>query len=184
MAFVTTVSAQTTSNEVLNIDTREKEISSQLSNRSYFSNDTEIAENIRIQIEEDMEKEITSSVEKALQEERSLISLTSNSVYLSTDKTFYNSNNGDNGESTWGVAPRFYGSDYISSSNKARAASLVGPGGYGGAEAWSWIGTSFHVDGEGSQTANIRMAGYLYGLTSAAAGGSSSSTVHLVLKDS
>lgn len=39
------------------------------------------------------------------------------------------------------------------------------------------------MSGSGSRAANIRMAGHVYGLTSAGAGGSSSTNVCLVVKD-
>lgn len=115
---------------------------------------------------------------------------TRGSVYLGTDKTFYgngktfyDADTGDKGTSKRGAAPRFYGSEYNLSANKDTAASVVGPGGYGGAGAWCGAGKPFHVSGSGSQTANGMMSGHLYGLATAVAGGSSNSNVDLVVKD-
>lgn len=178
---VPAVGAQTTVLDASEIGTEEKEVISQLSETEDFSKNTEAAEKIRKEIEQEMEKEIDASVESSLQGET--IQLTGGSVYLGTDKTFYDADTGDKGTSTWGLAPWFYESEYYLSTKKDEAASLVGPGGYGGAGAWCWVGKSFHVYGSGSQTANVMMPGHLWGLTTAFAGGSSNSNVDLVVKD-
>ena len=185
--FVVTASAESIE-KTSDISAKEKEIASQASNNSYSDTDLKEAENIRMQIEKEMESQITASVENAINSSKNTKTLSgtlaTNTVTLGTDKTFYSANTGSSGKSKWGVAPIIYGSGYTTSSNKATGATVVGPGGYGGGGAWSWVGTSFYVSGTGSRTANIRMSGYIEGLTSAAAGGSSSSKVYLVLKDS
>ena len=107
----------------------------------------------------------------------------SSTVYLGVDKTFYYSDCGDTGTSRWGVAPAWYGSEYYLSNNKIEAATLLGPGGYGGASAWGWVGKSFYVSGSGTKPANIIMRGHIYGLTSAFAGGNSNVEINLVVYD-
>ncbi|WP_290596517.1 MULTISPECIES: hypothetical protein [unclassified Archaeoglobus] len=108
---------------------------------------------------------------------------TKSTVYLGVDETFYDSNCGDKGASRWGAAPAWYGSEYYFSQNKIEVATLLGPGGYGGASAWGWIGKSFYVSGSGMKPANIIMRGHIYGLTSAFAGGNSNVNVNLVVYD-
>jgi len=68
---------------------------------------------------------------------------------------------------------------------KSMRSCTTGPGGYWrGAGAWALGWKSFMCQVLVLSQPNIRMTGYLYGLTSAAAGGSSSSDVDLALKDS
>ncbi len=179
MAFMSSVSAQATSQNVSDIGAKEKEVISQVTETGKFSKNVEAAEKIRKEIEREMEKEIETSVNNSFQKELTRGSV----VYLGIDATFYNADEGDKGTSTWGVCPRFYGSEYYLNANKDEAASVVGPGGCGGAGAWAWVGKYFYVSGSGSQTANIRMEGHMYGLTSAFAGGSGNSNIDLVVKD-
>lgn len=61
--------------------------------------------------------------------------------------------------------------------------SVVGPGGWGGAGAWAWVGKQFYVSGSGSRSANIYMIGHMWGLTSAAGAGSAVSKITLVVLD-
>jgi hypothetical protein len=179
MVFMSSVSAQATSQNVSDIGVKEKEVMFQVTETENFSKNVEAAEKIRKEIEQEMEKEIDTSVNNSLQKEQKRGSV----VYLGVDATFYDADEGDKGTSTWGACPRFYGSEYYLNAKKDEAAVLVGPGGYGGAGAWAWVGKSFYVSGSGSQTANIRMNGHMYGLTTAVAGGSSDSNIDLVVKD-
>ncbi|MDD2613711.1 MAG: hypothetical protein PHH67_00055 [Methanosarcina sp.] len=184
MAFVPTASAIDTKlseeKSTKSIYCAENEIISKLSSNQTSSENSKKAEELINKIKAQNEQEISDSVNKSTSEQISILS----TVTLGTDATFTNADCGDSGTSSWGAAPCLKGSDYIKSSRRAREAVLTGPGGYGGGGAWAWVGKSFYVSGSGSQSANIRMTGYLYGLTSAAAGGSSSSDVDLVLKDS
>jgi len=103
-------------------------------------------------------------------------------VYLGEDATITYAATGDYGTAYWGGVMALYGSDYILTENKARAATVCGPFGVGGAGAWAWVGKSFYVWGSGSQKATIWMEGHLLGLTSAVLG-SAYSKVSLVLYD-
>ncbi len=123
-------------------------------------------------------KEILDSVERT-----SRVTNTKSTVQLGNDVTFYTSDSGDHGSSRWGVAPTWYGSQYYLSLNKVEAATLLGPGGYGSASAWGWVGKSFYVSGTGTKPANIIMRGHIYGLTSAFAGGNSNVEINLVVYD-
>lgn len=105
-------------------------------------------------------------------------------ISLGSDTTFYDANCGDHGTSRWGLAPAWFGSQHYLSENKVEASSLLGPGGYGGASSWAWVGKSFYVSGSGTKPANIVMRGHIYGLTSAFAGGNSNVEVNLVVYDS
>ena len=166
-------------NDACTIYCAEKEIFTKFPSDKNTPEDLKKAEELRAEIEAQNEKEITVSVDKYAGEQL----LTSSTVTLGTDATFTSADSGDSGTSSWGAAPNFKGSDYSASSKKARETAVTGPAGYGGCGAWAWVGKSFTVLGSGSQSANIRMSGHIYGLTSAAAGGSSSSNVDLVLKD-
>lgn len=108
---------------------------------------------------------------------------TLDTVYLGTDRTFSNADRGDKGISNSGLAPLWIGCNYDYGSKKDTAATLIGPGGWGGGTAWSWVGKEFYVSGSGSRTANIYITGHYYGLLSAAAGGASDVTIRLVVKD-
>jgi len=125
-------------------------------------------------------KEILDSVKET---GRIIATTTKSTVMLGSDTTFYTSDSGDHGSSSWGVAPTWYGSQYYLSSNKVEAATLLGPGGYGSASAWGWVGKSFYVSGTGTKPANIIMRGHIYGLTSAVAGGNSNVEINLVVYD-
>lgn len=188
MAFVPAVSAQ--EQVVSNIDSKEKEIKKELSMDKDSKKNFEESEKIR----KHLNKIVKKDIEKSFQEQTKEIQahqksgqdvqiLTYTSVPLGTDVTFYTADTGNKGKSSWGLAPWWYGSDYYLTSGKSEASSLVGPGGYGGVSAWSWVGKQFYVSGSGSQAANIRMAGHMWGLTSAAAGGSSSVEINLILWD-
>jgi|GEM_PF-1220138 len=185
IALVPAVSAidnrlDTKENNTDNIHCAEKDIISKLSSNQSSSENLKKAEELRDKIKAQNEQEISDSVNKSTSKQL----LTLSTVTLGTDATFTSADSGDSGTSLWGVAPCSKGSDYSTSSKRAREAVLTGPGGYGGGGAWAWVGKSFSVSGSDSRSANIRMSGHLYGLTSAAAGGSSSSDVVLVLRDS
>lgn len=179
MVLVPSVSAQTIVQDN-QIGTKEKEVISQVTEPIDYTKNLTEAEKIRKNIEQEIRKNIDQSVDNIAKDSQ----ITAwDPVYLGTDKTFTTADYGNKGSSTWGLAPWFYGSDYYLSLNKDEAASVVGPGGYGGAGAWSWVGKTFSVYGSGSQTANIRTPGYIWGLTTAFAGGSSNSVINLVVKD-
>ena len=193
MAFVSAASAQ---EQVPSINTKEIEIKEKamqnLASDVDYAKNSEKATKIRKVIEKQMKADIEHVFQDKVKDVKTKTEdlqtgdvqiLAYDSVYLGTDKTFSNADYGTYGESTWGLAPWFYGSDYYLSSKKAEASSVVGPGGYGGAGAWSMVGKQFYISGTGSQTANIRMAGHMNGLTSAAVGGSSSTEINLVLWD-
>ncbi len=128
------------------------------------------------------EIEIKKQIERSLKDSYFTLAGTG-TVYLGTDTTFYDASHGDSGTSSTGACPFFYGSDYYITANKAEAATVLGPGGYCSKGAWAWIGKSFYVSGSGSQTANIIQRGHIWGLTSAAAGGSSHAEIKFVVKD-
>jgi len=157
------------------------------------TSNVENAENDR----KNVEKEINKQIEKSLKakfsgKENSLQSTESSdftilagtgTVYLGTDKTFYDASDGDKGTFSTGVCTSLYGSEYYLSSEKSEAATLLGPGGYCSKGAWAWVGKSFYVSGSGSQTANIIQAGHIKGLTTAFGGGSSNVKINFVVKD-
>lgn len=167
--------------EKSDIYSAEKNVINQLSSSNNSSEDTIKAEALRDEIRVKNQQEISDSVNNSLNSQRLAATST---VTLGTDAIFTNADYGNSGTSSWGLAPNIKGADYIKSSRTARQAVLLGPGGAGGAGAWAWIGKTFTVSGSGSRAANIRMTGYLYGLTSAfQTGGSASSEVYLVVKD-
>lgn len=144
------------------------------------SEDVKKAEELRDKIRAQNLQEISDSVNKSTGTKQLL---TLSTVTLGTDATFTNADCGNSGTSYSGIAPNARGADYSTSSRRARESILVGPVGYSQGGAWAWVGKSFSVSGSGSRSANIRMDGHIYGLTSAAAGGASSTNVCLVVKD-
>lgn len=179
VVFVSVVSAQEQTTP--KIDKKEKEITTKLdSNTKGSQEDLQKAEKIREEINLASRKAIESSLKNATKDTHILVWDT---VNLGTDKTFYTADTGNKGSYTWGLAPWWYGSDYYLSSNKAEASSLVGPGGYGGVGAWSWVGKQFYVSGAGSQAANVRANGHIWGLTTAAGSAVSNVQINLVLWD-
>jgi len=186
IAFVPVASAQEPI--VSSIDSKEKEIKINLDadSKTNLEEAVKIRKQLNAVVKKDIERsfqELTKDIQAHQNDEGAVQILTYTSVPLGTDKTFYTADQGSKGESTWGLAPWLYGSDYYLSSKKSEASSLVGPAGYGGVSAWSWVGKQFYVSGTGSQAANIRMAGHMWGLTSAAVGGSSSVEINLILWD-
>lgn len=141
--LMSAVSTQATSQNVSDIGAKEKEVASQIPEIENFSKNVEAAEKIRKEIDREMEKEIDISVNNSLQKELMRGSV----VYLGTDATFCDADEGDRGTSTSGVCQRLYGSEYYLNAKKDEAAVLVGPFGYGGAGAWAWVGKNFRVSG-------------------------------------
>jgi hypothetical protein len=160
------------------LNAMEEDMVSQVSAQTDYSKNLEQAEQIRAIIEKDMRKSMDMATDKI---GRSI--LTYDTVYLGTDRTFTTADYWNTGTSSWGVAPMWYGANAYQNTKRDEAASSVGPGGYGGAGAWAQIGKTWTVSGSGSRSANIRMSGYMYGLTSAFAGGTGNSVINLVVKD-
>lgn len=144
------------------------------------SEDIKKAEKLRDKIRAQNLQEISDSVNKST-DAKQLLALST--VTLGTDATFTTADCGNSGTSYSGIAPNSRGADYSKSYRRARESLLVGPAGYSQGGAWAWVGKSFSVSGSGSRAANIRMAGHVYGLTSAGAGGASNTNVCLVVKD-
>ena len=103
-------------------------------------------------------------------------------VMLGVDKYFYNADVGDAGKSSWGWVPMYWGSNHYEPEPKATAAVVVGPAGWGGGEAWAWVGKDFVVQGSGTDYAVIRMSGHIYGAVTAG-GGVSEAWIELLVKD-
>ncbi|MBE0481339.1 MAG: hypothetical protein IBX68_10210 [Dehalococcoidia bacterium] len=102
-------------------------------------------------------------------------------VHLGTDAIFYTADGGNADAGRWGATPGAWGADYYAGMRRAEAASLVGPGGWGGAWAWANVGKFFTVVGEGSRVADLRVIGDLNGYLSVLVAGSTSVTVKFVL---
>lgn len=172
-----------TETEISDIYSAEKNVINQLPSSNNSSEDAIKAEALRDEIRVKNQQDISDSVNNSLSV-RQLTATATSTVTLGTDATFTTADYGNSGTSTWGAVPSIKGADYVKSSKKAREAVVAGPGGAGGAGAWAWIGKQFTVSGSGSRAANIRMTGYLYGLTSAfETGGSATSEVYLRVKD-
>jgi len=156
----------------------EKGVTSKISGQADYSANLEQANQILAAVDKDMRKSMDTATDNL-----GMITLTVDTVYLGTDRTFTTADYWNTGTSSWGLAPMFYGASTDPGARKDRAATVVGPGGYGGAGAWSQIGKTWLVSGTGSRSANIRMSGYMYGLTSAFAGGTGNTVINLVVKD-
>ncbi|MCZ7385551.1 MAG: hypothetical protein O8C63_12505 [Candidatus Methanoperedens sp.] len=174
---VVPVSAQ---KQVSDIGTKEKEMEKKLAQNKDSQIDQQKAEEIRKELDKTVRKDIENSLRNVTTDVRIL---SWDTVNLGTDRTFLSADYGNKGSGTWGVAPWWYGSDYYLSSRKAEASSLVGPAGVGGVNAWSYAGKQFYVSGTGSRSANIRMAGHIWGLTTSALSATSYAEINLVLWD-
>ena len=107
-------------------------------------------------------------------------------ITLGRNVSFGSADCGNFGYSLTGVAPSLYGSDYSSINKYTRETVTVGPGGIGGADAWSYVGRRFSVAANNSTTskiANIRMTGSYKGETTAYAGATSATNITMVVKD-
>jgi hypothetical protein len=138
------------------------------------------AEELRDKIRAKSLQEISDSVNESINTKQLQ---TLSTVTLGRDATFTNADCGNSGTSYSGITPNCKGADYSKSYRRARESILIGCPGYSQGSAWAWVGKSFSVSGSGSRSANIRMAGHIYGLTSAAAGGASSTNIDLIVKD-
>jgi len=166
-------------NDYASLEETEKEIISKTISPEKYDKEMSIKAEISRKM---TEKEIKKQIERSLKDSYFTLAGTG-TVYLGTDTIFYDASHGDSGTSSTGVCPSSYGSDYYITANKAEAATVLGPGGYCSKGAWAWVGKSFYVSGSGSQTANIIQRGHIWGLTSAAAGGSSHAEITFVVKD-
>lgn len=196
--FAGAVAAHSAGNTGLNnnigLGEREKDVISQTpAHEKYNKEISKKAEMARKEVEIEIKKQIERSLKNKFSDtginqgvsygsDFSILAGTG-TVNLGTDITFYDASDGDKGTFATGVCPSFYGSDYYLASEKSEAATLLGPGGYCSKGAWAWVGKSFYVSGSGSQTANIIQAGHIWGLTTAAAGGSSNAEITFVVKD-
>lgn len=140
---------------------------------------TEIAEAMLVASQEEMRKEIDMSISSITPPNSRAAQI----VYLGTDKSITTADIGDYGKSSYGFTPAFYGSDYATSSKKARETALTGPIGLGTVNAWAYVGQTFNVSGSGTQSANVYMEGKIKGMTQAFAGGSASTNINFVVKD-
>jgi hypothetical protein len=119
--LMSAVSTQATSQNVSDIGAKEKEVASQIPEIENFSKNVEAAEKIRKEIDREMEKEIDISVNNSLQKELMRGSV----VYLGTDATFCDADEGDKGTSTSGVCQRLYGSEYYLNAKKMKLPFLL-----------------------------------------------------------
>jgi len=105
-------------------------------------------------------------------------------VYLGTDRTFYDAGWGLYWSEEWGAVNGDCYSQSFLETNQAEA-NLVYYAGTGGAASIAFVGNQFSVSGSGSQYANIYISGsYLGGIDVAMAGGSSAVTdISFVVKD-
>ncbi|MGQ9718607.1 MAG: hypothetical protein ACUVWK_01960 [Nitrososphaerales archaeon] len=164
-------------NPYTDIGSSEKSIITELNTFSASDSDLEEVERIRQEIEQEMKKQIEQSINSLIESPTR-----AGIVYLGTDKTFTDADKGDHG--TWysGLIAAFYGSNHILSEKKDEAACTGGLG-VGAVGAWAWIGKEFYVSGSGSRSANIIVAGHMWGLTSAVGPGSAQSKITFVVLD-
>jgi len=140
-----------------------------------------IAETLRLAIEKETRKDIENS-HRMTEESYEIAPCASQPVYLGVNTSFNAADYRNSGTSKWGISKKVVNSSAATYNNTVQTFAFTYPG-VGGCSAWAYVGQKFHIIGQGSQTANIRMVGSYNGTTEALGGGTGNTKITLVVKD-